>query len=951
MSEVLAMDHKEEDSLSNERMISSGEEEVSSSSIEESYRIDDSDSDEEEEVSNSDEYSQSDEMAKLKEQTSQLLDVKWKEERNLHLLNKMLELEEPTISAKMVDFLLQAGVCESLTNFITQVGTTRRPYPHESNSAELKYSYRATMLLSVDEPSDALLNFLSKKARVIAQCMFDIFRDDSAGSFYHAARVLECLLRVYPGEVYQGLNADGLLEERMTSILRYIGYPPVGDLVVILVALTPVPRSSPVYSSCSKSRFTFFEGLANWDFMLRLAKIIVYPSDYCRVDEYITAELHCAAASQTFNELVEKLSSEDMAEVLLQPLGSSPELLKGFVDRATGMADGVKDEAAAALETSDPDMFLTSRQSSLRMLSFLLKKSSNPQNSYFVMNPQGQPVQTLVPNRLYPLRPVMVSYLATRIKDLEHVMVETTVAAQSSDKSGSEEGNEGGAVVVAHPGHVCSVPFSSYRSQLVELFVLLVEASSSGAEYSGSVNFCEEVPVELWKCLIFWVFEYAHNNIYHTMFYRILFSVLRQNNEICLRNVFKNCRLVTYLIDAFEPFDDAFEKEYDESTNITMGDKTSEHKLVITLKDRNALRGVLINLCNAIRLQVSSLPPTSFLRNYLHSHSAWNEFVPILLKDTLVQQPPGLGHYIPTPETRNGANYMAALLSIQQNDGDGIEHGSNFAKFLGFEEEIEWPEEPTEPKKKKNKKKKKKKNKDKGKKHYDPFSDIALSSDSEEDDNFSIDKFLKAKVKIAQPGVDGLYWMQIEDFVELFNRVYVLEDIADLQENLVSRRFASKWVPGDYIVGSGGPPTDPADQESESESDESVAASVKKKKEKDKSSEKPDKSDKSGDEEESSEEESEEESSEEESESDESDNTPADPFTDNPMYPFTVGEPTHLSISLFQADRRWTVSRLGQANPGVVTASSFAVRGARIEACMNYERAIGFVLLNLSGAK
>jgi len=249
------------------------------------------------------------------------------------------------------------------------------------------------------------------------------------------------------------------------------------------------------------------------------------------------------------------------------------------------------------------------------------------------------------------------------------------------------------------------------------------------------------------------------------------------------------------------------------------------------------------------------------------------------------------------------------------------------------------------------KKKKKKKNKDKGKKHYDPFSDIALSSDSEEDDNFSIDKFLKAKVKIAQPGVDGLYWMQIEDFVELFNRVYVLEDIADLQENLVSRRFASKWVPGDYIVGSGGPPTDPADQESESESDESVAASVKKKKEKDKSSEKPDKSDKSGDEEESSEEESEEESSEEESESDESDNTPADPFTDNPMYPFTVGEPTHLSISLFQADRRWTVSRLGQANPGVVTASSFAVRGARIEACMNYERAIGFVLLNLSGAK
>lgn len=42
--------------------------------------------------------------------------------RNLHLLSKMLELEEPTITAKMVDFLLQDGVCEQLLSYITQVG-------------------------------------------------------------------------------------------------------------------------------------------------------------------------------------------------------------------------------------------------------------------------------------------------------------------------------------------------------------------------------------------------------------------------------------------------------------------------------------------------------------------------------------------------------------------------------------------------------------------------------------------------------------------------------------------------------------------------------------------------------------------------------------------------------------------------------------------------------------
>lgn len=721
--------------------ISGNEEETSSSSIQESYRINDSDSDEDDDELDSYEYTQAQDLLELKEQTKNLLDGKWKEDRNLHLLHKMLELEEPSISAKMVDFLLQPGVCESLTDFITQVGESRRPHPHESNSTELKFSYRATMLLSVDEPSDALLLFLSKKARIIAKCMFDIFQDDSAGSFYHAARVIESLLRVYPGEVYEGLLSDGNLKGRMTAILRYIGYPPVGDLVVILVALTPVPRTSPVYSSCSKSRWTFFDALSRWGFMLRLAQIVVRPAEYCRVDEYITPEQHCAAAAQTFNELVEKLSSEDIAEVLLRPVGQSPELLKGFVDRATGMQGGVKDEEDCMLEASDPDMYLTSRQVSLRLLSFLLKKSSNPQNACFTMGVQGQPVQTMVPNRLYALRPLLVAYLATRVEDLQAVMVMAEPKSQSDAAPESEDLSEGSekenSSVVAHPGHVCQTPFSSYRSQLVELFVLLVEASvvpSAPADDDSEevVNFCEKVPTELWQCMISWVFEYAHNNIYHTLFYRILFAVLRQNNDNCLRNIFKNCRLVTYLIEAFEPFEDSFEKEYDESNDISMGEKhTPERVLRLSLKDRNALRGLLINSCNAIRLQVSSLPPTSFLRNYLHSHSAWNEFLPSLRQDTMVQQPPGLGHYIPSPETRPGANYMAALMSLQKNDDEGIDHGSTYAKFLGFDEEIEWPEDNIEPKKKKKSKKKKKKNKNRRRGMSDMSDDEMEGSGSE----------------------------------------------------------------------------------------------------------------------------------------------------------------------------------------------------------------------------
>jgi hypothetical protein len=39
--------------------------------------------------------------SQLKEQTSALLDPKWKEQRNQHLIHKMLELDQPTFTVKV----------------------------------------------------------------------------------------------------------------------------------------------------------------------------------------------------------------------------------------------------------------------------------------------------------------------------------------------------------------------------------------------------------------------------------------------------------------------------------------------------------------------------------------------------------------------------------------------------------------------------------------------------------------------------------------------------------------------------------------------------------------------------------------------------------------------------------------------------------------------------------
>jgi hypothetical protein len=75
-----------------------------------------------------------------------------------------------------------------------------------------------------------------------------------------------------------------------------------------------------------------------------------------------------------------------------------------------------------------------------------------------------------------------------------------------------------------------------------------------------------------------------------------------------------------------------------------------------------------------------------------------------------------------------------------------------------------------------------------------------------------------------------------------------------------------------------------------------------------------------------------------------------DDFTDNPMYPFSVTEPTTLVISMFQEDRRWSVGRLGD-EPRDITSSSFSTRARRLAACMRYPDAIGFAVMKLNGMK
>jgi hypothetical protein len=124
----------------------------------------------------------------------------------------------------------------------------------------------------------------------------------------------------------------------------------------------------------------------------------------------------------------------------------------------------------------------------------------------FVQHPNGAPpAATYVANRLYPLREHIVNHIRARITDITSSIHLFEAAATSDD-------------LVKYSSYEVQMPFSSLRSYIVALLVLMVESDETVASL---------IPLELWKQFIASAVKYAYNNIYHALFYRLIFAVMR----------------------------------------------------------------------------------------------------------------------------------------------------------------------------------------------------------------------------------------------------------------------------------------------------------------------------------------------------------------------------------------------------------------------------------------
>jgi hypothetical protein len=204
---------------------------------------------------------------------------------------------------------------------------------------------------------------------------------------------------------------------------------------------------------------------------------------------------------QLFCDLLEKLSLDENAEILLQPLGSSPAVVGALIDAALS-----------------PDKSESIQSSCLKSLAFLIKLSADPEVVVFTSVPSALTlVPSSVPSLLHPLHARIINMIETQMNRITDALAQYSSTSSPDPGSGSGSGSLA-SQVYAHPGHKVEVPFGWRRILLLEVVVRLAESKAS---------ICAFVDARLWRVFMSWITTYPHNNLFHVLFYRLFFVLLK----------------------------------------------------------------------------------------------------------------------------------------------------------------------------------------------------------------------------------------------------------------------------------------------------------------------------------------------------------------------------------------------------------------------------------------
>ncbi|KAI9282780.1 regulator of Vps4 activity in the MVB pathway-domain-containing protein [Sporodiniella umbellata] len=216
------------------------------------------------------------------------------------------------------------------------------------------------------------------------------------------------------------------------------------------------------------------------------------------------------------------------------------------------------------------------------------------------------------------------------------------------------------------------------------MFYVFSNMNEQKTQMLASIN------IDFWKILVHSFFEKSSNNVYHTLFYRILVLLISSCDETTMASIISETRLIERLVCVCQ-------NEFSKSGEGYI------HSIQTYLHQKQDNRGHSLLILNHLRLISDAHKPIS-IANIINSNTCYQSFLSSLKENTITQIRP---HDIwkldgPRPTAHIGPSPPVQVTRFSPYTGVGplnstvddikrysIELGSEFASSLGFDVAIE----------------------------------------------------------------------------------------------------------------------------------------------------------------------------------------------------------------------------------------------------------------------
>lgn len=551
------------------------------------------------------------------------------------LISRFLEQQRPMLTSRMKDFLVEDGVPETLLSFVSRLNEV----PTQEDNSAKKPKVRPLNPGNNEE--------VIRKSFNVMEIFINPMNDLDSLLQDKLDVVLRELFKIFHA------NSSGNFHHFNKIMEQLLVRAPVETTQILvsenlLWVMFDYLIESPIVDSVID---IFCCGFPKQSDTIQFYKSLVDAKVFDKIGEriYSKGQLGALYVAEFFIKLLEKLSSFEMSGILFISLCRSSTFVDGLFKVATSIDDTYPFEQ---------------RHACAMVLRELLLKSGE---KMFEHADYTRPM----PNMLSAVHDKLHDHAKAFVVPLVEVLI--NLDAQKKENA------------IPFSAFTVKRPFGLYRFCLVEILTDLIICAP---------EILDKLPQQIWRVLGSWFVEYCHNNLYHSLFYKIIQIIVRENHVESQQALLKQYRFLTRVIEHYRS------------------------------NDPTDARGFILLIANTLRLGSDLQLPSGWLRHYLLSHDPWKQFLPILRHDTEMQ----LKRY---------NDITSDMIDGEEEGFDEdleIDLGSAYARSLGFEEEApgESPS-PTRKRKPKKKKSKKKKTEEGG---VDSDSD---SDNEDEDENSTIE--------------------------------------------------------------------------------------------------------------------------------------------------------------------------------------------------------------------